>query len=256
LILGDTVLGSNAAKLLDKRVADTILSDQINLYSLAAQYPLKMKVVGVLSPAGSADDDVIFVDLKTAWIIEGLAHGHDDLADDDQQQSILGVENNNIIGNANVTTYVEITDDNIAGFHLHGDQNNLPLTSIICVPNDNKSATILKGRHTLSKDRQILAPTTVIDELLRIVFKIEVLLHASLTIVAVAIAMLLGLIVLLSIRLRKREFETLHAIGCSRKTVVGMVLAEWSVILISSLLASGLFILLSLRLVPNISYLL
>jgi hypothetical protein len=60
----------------------------------------------------------------------------------------------------------------------------------------------------------------------------------------------------LSIRLRKREFDTLHAIGCSRKTVAGMVLAEWCVILASSVLFSGLFIMLTLRLVPNISHLL
>lgn len=89
LMLGDAVIGSNAAKILGKKVGDTILSDQINLYSLAAQYPLKMRVVGILTPSGSADDEAIFTDIKTAWIMDGLMHGHDDLTKDNQKQNIL-----------------------------------------------------------------------------------------------------------------------------------------------------------------------
>ena len=38
-----------------------------------------MQVVGVLEPSYTADDGAIFVDLKTAWVIQGLVHGHQDM---------------------------------------------------------------------------------------------------------------------------------------------------------------------------------
>jgi len=256
LLLGDVVLGSEAATRINKGVGDFILSDQVDLYNLAARYPLRMRIVGVLSPTGSVDDEAIFADIKTTWIIKGLAHGHDDLASQGQEQNVLSREQGNIVGNAAVTTYVEITDANIASFHFHGKPGEQPLTSIICVPHDPKSGTILKARYELSENRQLLVPASVIDELLRMIFKIEFFLHSSLALVAVATVMLLGLIVLLSVRLRKREIDTLHAIGCSRRFVVGMVVTQWAAIAAGSLAVSAAVILLALRLAPNIGHLL
>ena len=48
-------------------------------WDLAGDYPLKMKVVGILAASNSADDGAVFVDLKTQWVIEGFGHGHQDL---------------------------------------------------------------------------------------------------------------------------------------------------------------------------------
>ena len=253
MLLGDVVLGANAAEQLGAGPGSTILSDQVNLYSLAAQYPLKMKVVGVLAPSGTADDEAIFADLKTTWVIEGLAHGHDDMTSPQQERNVLSRDEHKVVAGAGITTYVEVTPDNIDSFHFHGDPAALPLTSVICVPVNEKSATILKARYKLSKDRQLLDPASVIDELLQMVFRVEAFLHSSFALVATATAMLLGLIVLLSIRLRRDEFHTLHAIGCSRQTVAGMVILEWLVIAATSFAFSAALIALTLYLAPNIS---
>lgn len=253
MLLGDVVLGDRVAERLGVGAGDHIISDQTNLYNLASQYPLKMNVVGVLQPNGTADDDAVFTDLKTTWTIEGLAHGHDDPTAKEQQRNILSRDKNNVVANANLTSYIEITPENIAGFHFHGNEADLPLTSVICVPKDLKSATIIKARYKLSKTVQLLSPASVISELLLLVFKVELFLHSSFLLVGAATAALLGLIVMLSIRLRKDEFSMLHAIGCSRKTVAGMISVEWIMIALASLLVSTAIIMLTLYAAPNIS---
>jgi len=252
MLLGDAVLGARAAERLGLDAGSHIISDQTNLYNLASQYPLKMNVVGVLQANGTADDDAIFTDLKTTWTIEGLAHGHDDLAKKEQQQNILSRDKNNLVANANLTPHIEITPENIASFHFHGNESDLPLTSVICVPKNLKSATIIKARYKLSKTAQLLSPESVINELLLLVFKVELLLHSSFLLVGAATAALLGLIIMLSIRLRKDEFNMLHAIGCSRKTVAGIITVEWIVITTVSLLVSTAIIMLVLYAAPNI----
>ena len=43
---------------------------------------------GVLEPTGTADDRVIFVDLKTSWIMAGHGHGHQDLSKDAEVSNV------------------------------------------------------------------------------------------------------------------------------------------------------------------------
>ena len=76
----------------------------------------------------------VFVDLKTAWIIEGLGHGHPDLAAPEAAAGVLSREENRITANASVLQYNEITEDNIDSFHFHGDPSGFPITALIAVP--------------------------------------------------------------------------------------------------------------------------
>ena len=69
---GDCVLGAGAAKALGLEHGDSLLSSPETLFDLAGVYSLKMRVAGILAPTHSADDLAVFVDLKTAWIIQGL----------------------------------------------------------------------------------------------------------------------------------------------------------------------------------------
>ena len=104
--LGDCVLGSNAAKKLKLNVGDSLLSDRENLMDIAGKYPLKMRIGGILNQTRTADDDVIFVDLKTAWIIEGFGHGHDDVqneVDDNPDDELITVPA--------AVPYIEITEE-------------------------------------------------------------------------------------------------------------------------------------------------
>lgn len=71
-ILGGCVVGGSVAQKLCLKVGDSILSSPQNLFALGRVYPWKMKIVGILENNQTAYELAIFVELKTAWIIEGL----------------------------------------------------------------------------------------------------------------------------------------------------------------------------------------
>ncbi len=48
------------------------MSSPESVFDITGVYPLKMNVVGILQPTGTPDDDAVFVDVKTAWVIGGL----------------------------------------------------------------------------------------------------------------------------------------------------------------------------------------
>jgi hypothetical protein len=76
-----------------------------------------MYVVGVLNSSHTPDDRAVFVDIKTAWVIAGLGHGHTDLATTTDQQNILEQRDGTIVASAKVVQYTEITPDNIDSWH-------------------------------------------------------------------------------------------------------------------------------------------
>ena len=78
-VLGDCVLGVKVAGSLNLKPGDSVVSSPASLFDLAGIYPLKMKVTGVLEKSHTSDDLAVFVDLKTAWVIQGLGHGHEDV---------------------------------------------------------------------------------------------------------------------------------------------------------------------------------
>ena len=124
-MMGECVLGSKAAETASVGLEGYVLSSPESVFDLAGVYPLKMKVVGILEPAGTPDDLAVFVDVKTTWVIEGLAHGHQDLNRPEAAAGVLRKEGNKVIGNASVVEYNEITSDNVASFHFHGDPATL-----------------------------------------------------------------------------------------------------------------------------------
>src|SRR5690606_26661319 len=79
LMLGDCVVGAEVAQALGLHPGDALVSDPENVFNLAGAYPLKMHVAGVLEPRATDDDRAVFVDIKTAWVIAGLGHGHQDM---------------------------------------------------------------------------------------------------------------------------------------------------------------------------------
>jgi putative ABC transport system permease protein len=240
-MLGEAVVGSEAADALDLSPGDTLRSDRDNVYDLAKSLPLQMNVVGVLEETGSPDDFAVFVDVKTAWVIEGLGHGHEDLAENPDESVVLDRDEDSVTANAALRTYVEITEENLDSFHFHGDRSEYPLSSVIVVPHDDKSRTILKARYDASETRQMLVPEEVMGELTGLIFRIKRLFDLNFALIAMAMALFLALIVLLSLRLRRAERATIHKLGGSRGLVFWLQAAELGIILlISATVAGGL----------------
>lgn len=221
-LLGDAVIGAAVADALGKGVGDNLVSSPENLFDLDGVYPLEMPIVGVLEPTNSPDDQAIFVDIKTAWVIQGIGHGHEDVVT--AADIAAGSE---ALANASVVQFQRITPENIESFHFHGSQGDFPATAVIVVPADTRSATILKGRYLDSENpSQLIEPASVIQGLVDRIFRIKSLLDVVTAIVAVAALAAVGLAVFLSYRLRAKEIATAVKLGARRGMVLRLLAAE------------------------------
>jgi putative ABC transport system permease protein len=187
-----------------------------------------MRITGILAPSGTPDDDAAFVDLKTAWLIDGLAHGHDDLTRAPTDQ-ILTHTDTNVVGNASVRLYNEVTPSNFASFHFHGDPKTYPLTAALVFPNDPKSDTLLSGRYQEKKTTQtlqLIAPEPWITSLMSTLFRLESLILILLIATGTAGLLIITLVFALSFRLRRREFHTLEDLGIAPSSLLTVKLFE------------------------------
>ena len=238
--LGDCVIGAEVARARSIVPGGHILSSPESVFDLAGVYPLKMRVAGVLAISDSPDDHAIFVDVKTAWIIQGLAHGHADLSRPEAAAAVLRRQGDRIIANASVVQFNEITDENIDSFHFHGDLADFPITSVVAAPHSRKSAAILMGRYLGAEQRlQILQPVDVIDELLATVFTVQHFVVAALVVTAAATLAVAALVFLLSVQLRRREIETMVKIGGARKRIAAILASEILLVLMMGVAIAG-----------------
>ncbi len=224
--LGECLVGARVAASLGVGPGDAIISSPESVFDIAGVYPLRMPIAGVLAFADSPDDDAIFVDIKTAWVIEGLGHGHMDMTTNEAQAGVLAVEEGNVVANASVMMYNEITPDNIDSYHFHGDLSDFPVTAVLIVPPDQRSSTLLQGRYQRAEDvAQIVRPANVMDELLETILTVQRFVVAGAVILGLATLASASLVFMLSLRLRRREIETLFKIGGSRASV-GLVMTS------------------------------
>jgi putative ABC transport system permease protein len=250
-VMGECVVGAAVAATLDIEPGSALISSPESVFDLAGVYPLKMKVVGILKSTGTPDDRIVLVDLKTAWIIQGLAHGHQDLSTPEAAAGVLKREGDTIIANASVMQYNEITSENMDSFHFHGDLSDFPITAIIAVPPNEKSSTLLQGKYLGDDERvQITNPSSVMDELLETILTVQRYVVAAVVVIGFSTLMTAALVFMLSLRLRKREIETMHRIGGSKRRVIGLISTEIGVVLFLGLTFAGLLTLIATRFGP------
>ena len=223
--LGECVVGANVAAALDLRPGDSILTSPSTLFDLAGVYPLRLQVVGILRPSYGPDDRAVFVDVKTAWVAEGLGHGHQDLATAGADV-LLKRKDGAATANAKLVQYNEITDANADTFHFHGDPASYPLSAVIVAPNDDKAGVLLRGRFVNDPARQLLRPAQVVEGLNAQIFRFERVLQIIVWTVGLATALMFILVMVLSWRLRADELRTMTRLGCSRWKAVQIMGAE------------------------------
>lgn len=222
---GEVVLGSSLAMELGLGVGDTLFSDVRELYDLAVPPALKLRVCGVLAPSQGADDGAAFVDLTTCWVLEGFAHGHDDPQEIDPDY-VLGGNDEGVVVSGALLTYQEITPENLADFHDHGDPERLPLTALLYWPASDKDATLVRTRVNQRGAFQMLRPVEVVDELLAYVLRVKQLMDGLSWVLGLVTLALGTLVYALSSRLRAAEFRTLRRMGCPPAFVGRLVLSE------------------------------
>ena len=226
-ILGDCILGAEVAEKLKISAGDQLLSDRPNMLDLAGEYPLKMNVVGVLAKSGTPDDAAVFVDLKTAWVIQGLGHGHQDLESQEQNDNVVRADNSITAIPSKVVPYTEIKDANMASFHFHGDLSTFPVSAFIAVPKDEKSDTLLESRYR-NNERQVqfVRPRDSIEDLMSVLFKVRQFFIANTFLIAISTTLLTALVVLLSLKLREEERATMFKLGCRSGTIIAVQAVE------------------------------
>jgi putative ABC transport system permease protein len=248
--LGDCVIGAGLAQKRGLQPGGHVFSTPELAFDMAGVYPLKMRITGVLTPNGTPDDDAIFVDLKTVWLIEGRSHGHDDLKKD--QSVVLKQEEGNVVGNAAVRMFNEVTDSNIASFHFHGDLSTYPISAVIVLPKDVKAEALLAGQFARSKDKQLVRPRDEMEALLAQLVRLEGFAATALLLTATAALLVTTLVFALSFRLRLREFKTLEDVGVSRRSLIAVKALEITFIGLAAVLIGLLLLLLASFLAPHL----
>lgn len=222
LRIGQCALGSEVAEELGLGPGDALYSDPSELFDISAPPALKMRISGVYAPTGTPDDGAVFCDVRTAWVLEGIAHGHADEEAIDESLVTSRGEGSVAFSKALIAE-AEVTPENEASFHYHGDSEGLPLTAVIAVPPTEKDATLLETGINASRDALCVRPTGVIDDLLGVVFKVKRFFDLVGAFLVGTTALLVGLVFLLSSRLRAAELHTLDRMGAPRSTALGLI---------------------------------
>ena len=204
-----------------------------------------MTVRGILAPSNSPDDQAVFADLKTTWILEGIGHGHQDLENQPVPDSLTFSQSaTQVVANAALNQYTEISETNLDSFHFHGNIQDHPLTAILVFPKDVKSRTLLIGRYnnpTLAQSTQIAVCLDEVNKLLAMVFQAKKFFDLNHTLFIVVSILFLSLTLSLSWKLRQKEFDTLSQIGSHRTFVLQLIAGEILLLAFTSIVLSGVF---------------
>ncbi|MBR9803987.1 ABC transporter permease [bacterium] len=238
--IGDCVLGADVAARLQLSPGDRLLSDGTSFLNPAGQLPLNMRVTGILARTGQADDDVIFADIKTSWLMDGIGHGH---TADVSESAILHQDDGGVTLGANVENYLEVTDENASSFHFHGNNSEFPLTSILVFPRDERSAVIWEGRQLERSDVQTVIPLVVVEELLRMLVNLQFAIDIATGLLGAALLLLLILLLALSTQLRASELQTLQAIGAGRAVRWKLILLDVGLVFVAAIPLTAVLVL-------------
>ncbi len=248
LFLGDAVVGARVAERFGLTLGDHLVTRPERAYDPGRSFQLKIPVVGVLAANGTADDAAVFADVRTAWVVDGIGHGHD-AVDQIRDPSLVRRETDSkgvLVATPKLARLQEITPQNRADYHFHGDTDGFPLTSAILVPHSDKMRTIAKARYGSNETLFLLEPSAVIQEVMGLVLRVKRFYDTNLLLVTVSTALFMALVILLSARLRQSELETLHKLGAPRRTAFWLLAWEIIVLLaISTLLAGTLGLILN-----------
>jgi putative ABC transport system permease protein len=234
-LLGEVVAGAALARDRGLAPGDRLRTDQSNLYNLAGAYPLLVEVVGVLGPSGGPDDDAFFTDVKTTWVLDGHLHGHEAV----QAEDAVAADGENLEASAGLFLFSELTDANRERFHLHGDLDALPISAALVLPASDRARDQLLGDFALEEDLEAVRPIEVVQAVMSIVLRLREGLSVYFGAVAISTLAFCGLVISLSLRLRRRELALMRRIGCGRWTLAQVVIAELAIVLAAAALAAA-----------------
>jgi putative ABC transport system permease protein len=231
--LGDCVLGARAAERLGLATGGKVATDPKNLFGGNGGTPVRLTITGVLAPTGTADDDVAFVSLETAWLVLGLGHGHANPSKVHADDEVA----------ANASGFIEVTDENAASFHFHGRRDRFPLTAVIVIPHSERDRVLMVARAAANRSGPALVETDrVIRDLLDVTMRVQRLFEASALVTATATMLLCAAVVALTLRLRWTEVRTMARLGIARHRIAMLLGIEFFLIGLASFAMAAMIV--------------
>jgi putative ABC transport system permease protein len=251
LRIGEATLGADVARALGLGIGDTLYTDQVESYDIARPPALRLRVVGVYARAGTPDDGAVFVDVKTAWAVLGIAHGHADASAVDEALVLSRAPGSVHLSGA-LLEHAELDDETLASFHLHAGPDALPLSAVIVAPFSEKDGTLLGTGVNASRTYQALVPSEVVADLLGVVFRVKRFFDLVGLVLGATTAVLVALVFVLSSRLRAAEMRTLDHIGAPRSTALALHGLELAAVLAVAALLALAGVAATLALLPDL----
>jgi putative ABC transport system permease protein len=220
---GEAVIGSQVALAKGLKLGDHFFSSVNKPFDAATGIPVKLIVKGILEKSRSADDEGIFVSLKTAWTLAGIGHNHRP----EEEGSLK--------------SFTDLTQHEPENFHFHGEEANFPLTAaLIQIQNSHQKVRLLARSKSGEVSLNILEPEVLLQQMINSVAGLGAFLNSLLIVFSIALLLTLSLSIILSISLRKAEQEILYSLGFPTSYFYRMIAAEWIVIFIGSALGGFL----------------
>ncbi len=111
---------------------------------------------------------------------------------------------------------------------------------MLVFPDDQRDHDLLLGDYALHETQHAVRPVSVVREILGIVLRVREALDATFLAVALSTLAFFGLVLSLSLRLRRSELTLMRRIGCSRGTIATMVGAEVLLVVAAASFVAGL----------------
>ncbi|MEM6571221.1 MAG: hypothetical protein AAF726_15190 [Planctomycetota bacterium] len=227
LRLGDCVVGAEVAARMGVGAKDSLVSDPEGVLDVVGGFGTRLRITGVLAASATPDDQAVFCDVKTAWVIDGIGHGHEDVDASPVYGDVPAAP-------VDLPRMAGVDEANLGRFHFHGDPSEFPLRAAIVVPASASEGLIVRGRLTDPDSMgQAIVPVQALDQLLDIVMRIQGIVRMLTSVLAVLTTVLLVLIGALALRLRRVELATLAAIGVRRGAILGLIVSEWTFLLLA-----------------------
>ncbi|MFZ3589024.1 ABC transporter permease [Bacillus sp. DJP31] len=217
---GEVVLGHNSAKHTKLSIGDTFVGNHGSEESGQVHEDFEYKVVGILSPTGSADDKGIFTPYESIWSVhvddEHEEHSEEEGKEESEHEEHTEEENKE-----------ESEHDN----EKEHDEEGLEITAILIKPEQLGYVPALYEELNAQHEVQAVFPVKVFRQLLE-TFNYGKQMAILLVGVSIVLAgLFIVFAILSSVAQRKSEISILRSLGVSRTKIIYTIILESTIII-------------------------
>ncbi len=221
-------------------VGQIVDSEAPRKFALHAPPTQKLLVVGRCEPTGSPADQVVWTNLTTAWVLDGLFHAH-------LNEEIKQTTENRQVLSPNTPLARNLYEQDTSNLHAHISESDLPIHLMRIVPNDQRSLTLVRSNLRHAYGATTAVPESIADELAESFAARAKIIQLAVLIPGVGVSLLALLVVGIDWQRRRSEHAGLRRLGATQWMLVGSFALELlGTILVGLMLMTVLAFVLSL----------